>query len=152
MARFAVGAKTTVAVNSLMPIISLFPTATVVGEVREVGVFNPTTTAFDIRLVRITAGGTVGAALTEACLTNPGDVANCMAFNTHTGGTPTFVDLGYRASIGAAIGAGVIWTIGDVGGNLPATAGTLNGWGVVGAQEGASGTVQICQAYFIWDE
>ncbi len=152
MARFSVGAKTTIAVNSLMPIISLFPGGLTDGDVREIGVFNTTTTAFDIRLVRITAGGTVGAALTEACLTNPSVTADCQAFNTHTGGTPTFVDLGYRASIGAAIGAGVIWTFGDIGGNLPATSGTLNGWGVVGAQEGASGTVQICQAYIIWDE
>lgn len=148
MARFTVGAKTTVAANTLNPILTVFPTATVGGSVREVGVFNTTTTAFDVRIVRVTAGGTVGAALTEACITNPGDAANCMAFNTSTGGTPTFTDLGYRASIGAAIGAGVIWTIGDVGGILPPTAGTVNGWGIVAE----NGTAQICQAYFVWDE
>lgn len=152
MARFTAGAKSTVAVNSLMPIISVFPTALVGGAIREIGVFNTTTTAFDIRLVRITAGGTVGAGLTEACITNPGDAANMMSFTTHTGGTPTFTDLGYRASIGAAIGAGVIWTFGDIGMVMPPTAGTLNGVGVVGAQEGAQGTVQICQSYLVWDE
>lgn len=148
MARFVVGAKTTVAANTLNPILTVFPTAAVGGAVREVGVFNTTSTAFDIRLVRITAGGTVGAALTEACITNPGDTANCQGFNTSTGGTPTFVDLGYRASIGAQVGAGVIWTIGDVGGILPPTAGTLNGWGIVSE----NGTAQIAQAYFVWDE
>lgn len=148
MARFVVGARTTVAANTLNPIITLFPTATVGGAVREVGVFTTVGTIQELRLVRVTAGGTVGAALTEACITNPGDVANCMAFNTSTGGTPTFTDLGYRAVIGGAAGNGVIWTIGDIGGVLPPTAGTLNGWGIVSE----NGTAQICQAYFVWDE
>lgn len=148
MARFAAGAKTTVAANTLNPILTVFPTAAVGGMVREVGCFTTVGTAFDVRLVRITAGGTVGAALTESCITNPGDTANCQAFNTSTGGTPTFVDLGYRATIGAQAGSGVIWSMGDEGGMLPPTAGTLNGWGIVAE----NGTAQICQAYFIWDE
>lgn len=149
MARFAVGVKTTASAGTLVPIASIFPTASVGGALREIGVTNTTTTAFDIRLARITVGpGTLGAGLTEACLTNPGDVANCMAFTTSTGGTPTFVDLGYRASIGAAIGAGVIWTFGDIGMILPPTAGTLNGVCIL-PENGAS---QAAQVYFVFDE
>ncbi len=149
MARFAAGVKATASAGTLVPMASVFPTATVGGAVREIGVFNTTTTAFDIRLVRLTANlGTLGAGLTEACITNPGDTANCQAFTTSTGGTPTFTDLGYRCTIGAAAGAGIIWTFGDVGMILPPTAGTLNGVCVI-PENGAS---QIAQVYFIWDE
>lgn len=147
MGRFSAGVKTT-AQNTLNPIITVFPGGSVGGSVREIGVFNTTTTAFDIRLVRITAGGTVGTGLTEAAITNPSDTANCQAFGPSAGGTPTFTDLGYRATIGAAAGAGVIWTFGDIGGILPPTAGTLNGWGVVSE----NGTAQVSQAYVVWDE
>ena len=147
MARFCAGVKTS-AGSTLKPIISLFPSATNQAHVYEVGVFNTTTTPFDIYLARITAGGTVGAGLAETPLGNPAMVAGCMAFTTHTGGTPTFVDLGFRASIGAAIGAGVIWTFGEEGIELPATAGTTNGIGVVVE----NGTGQVAQAYIGWKE
>lgn len=149
MARFAAGVKATASAGVLIPIASLFPGGSVGGSIREIGVFNTTTTAFDIKLARITAGpGTLGAGLVEACITNPSDTAACQAFTTSTGGTPVFVDLGYRASIGAAIGAGVIWTMGDVGMFLPPTAGTLNGVCVL--PENAA--TQAAQVYLIWDE
>ncbi len=147
MATFAAGVKTS-AGTVQWPIISVFSSALNQCNVMEVGVFNTTTTAFDIRLVRFTAAGTVGAGLVEACLDNPLLVGGGMAFTTHTAGTPTLVDLGYRASVGAAIGAGVIWTFGGEGIEIPAGAGTINGVGV-GIENGAG---QASQAYIKWIE
>jgi len=54
--------------------------------------------------------------------------------------------MGYRASLGAAVGAGVIWTFGDQG--IRIEPGTANGFGIV--VENGSG--QACQIYFVWDE
>ncbi len=148
MPRFSVGAKTS-AGTVQWPIISLFSQAIVQPNIREIGVFNTTTTAFDVRLVRISSGpGTVGAGLTEAPLDNPIAVAGCMGFTTYTAGTPTLVDLGYRASIGAAIGAAVVWTFGAEGLEITAAAGTVNGIGV-GIENGAG---QAAQCYIVWDE
>jgi hypothetical protein len=48
--------------------------------------------------------------------------------------------------LGAAIGAGVIWTFGDQGIRIPT--GTANGVGVVVE----NGTGQACQVYMVWDE
>ncbi len=149
MARFSAGVKATASAGVLIPVASLFPGPSVNGMIREIGIFNTTTTAFDVKLARITAGpGTLGAGLVEACITNPNDTTACMAFTTSTGGTPVFVDLGYRASIGAAIGSNMIWTFGDVGMLLPATAGTLNGVCIL--PENAA--TQAAQVYFVWDE
>jgi hypothetical protein len=48
--------------------------------------------------------------------------------------------------LGAAIGAGVIWTFGDAGIRIPV--GAANGVGVVVE----NGTGQACQIYAVWDE
>lgn len=145
MARYSVGAKTT-AGSTVLPIISLYNGATVVAKVREVGVFNTTNTAVDIKLTTLTSQGTPGTALTEANHDSGAGAAVCTAFNTHSAGTPVGADLGYRASLGAAVGAGVIWTFGDTG--IRVAAGTANGVGVVVE----NGTGQACQAYIVWDE
>ena len=145
MARYSVGAKTT-AGSTAFPIISLYNGTAVVAKVREVGVFNTTNTAVDVKLTTLTSQGTPGTALTEAAQDSGAAAATCTAFNTHTAGTPVGVDLGYRASLGAAVGAGVIWTFGDAG--IRVAAGTANGVGVVVE----NGTGQACQAYLVWDE
>lgn len=148
MPRFAAGVKTG-AGSTILPLISLFSSTTAQPNVREIGVFNTSTTAFDIKLCRLSSGpGTVGAGLTETPIDNPLAVAGGMAFTTHTAGTVTLTDAGYRASIGAAIGAGVIWTFGAEGLVIPTAAGTVNGIGVVVE----NGTGQIAQAYVAWDE
>lgn len=148
MPRFAVGAKTS-AGTVQWPMLSLFSATTTQPVVREIGIFNTTTTAFDVRLVRISSGpGTVGAGLTETPIDNPLAVAGAMGFTTYTAGTPTLVDAGYRASIGAAIGAGVIWTFGGEGIEITAAAGTVNGI-AVGPENGAG---QASQVYIVWDE
>lgn len=148
MPRFAAGAKTS-AGTVQWPMLSLYSAATTQPVVREIGIFNTTTTAFDVKLGRIaTALGTLGAGLSEAPIDNPLAAAGAMAFTTNTGGTQTITDLGYRASIGAAIGAGVIWTFGAEGIEIAAAAGTANAVCVV-PENGAG---QAAQVYVVWDE
>lgn len=145
MARFSAGAKTS-AGSTTLPLISLYNAAAVVGKIREIGVFNTTNTAVDVKLVALTSTGTQGAALTEAPHDSGSAAASCTAVNTHSIAPTLGNDLGYRASLGAAIGAGVIWTFGDTG--IRVAAGTANGVGVIVE----NGTGQACQAYIVWDE
>lgn len=147
MARFMVGAKTTNGGTSTLPAISLYNTAAVVAKIREIGLFNTTNTATDKRLVILTAAGTPGTALTETAYDSGSGAAVATGFNSHSAGTPIGSDGGYRASLGAAIGAGVIWTYGDTG--LRTAKATSDGFGLAPA-DGATG--QVLQAYFVWDE
>ena len=148
MPRFSAGVKTT-AGSTILPIMTLWSSATNQVNVREIGVFNTTATAFDIKVVRLSSGpGTVGAGLVETPIDNPLAVAGGMAFTTQTAGTITMTDAGYRASIGAAIGAGMVWTFGAEGFEIVAAGGTVNGIGVVVE----NGTGQAAQTYFVWDE
>jgi hypothetical protein len=145
MARYSAGAKTT-AGSTALPIISIYSAAAVAPKIREIGVFNTTSTAVDLKLVRLTSAGTQGAGLTEAGHDPDAATASSTAFNTHSANPSLGNDLGYRASLGAAVGAGVIWTFGDQGIRVPV--GTANGVGVIVE----NGTGQACQAYIVWDE
>lgn len=148
MPRFSCGAKTG-AGSTTLPLISLFSSAISQPNIREIGVFNTSGTAFDVKLARISSGpGTVGAGLVETPIDNPVAVAGAMGFTTHTAGAPTLTDAGYRASIAAGIGAGVIWTFGGEGLEVLPASGTVNGVCVVVE----NGTGQAAQAYFVWDE
>jgi len=146
MARYSAGAKTAGAGSTTLPLISLYAAASVGGRLREVGAFNTTPTAVDIKLVRLTSTGTQGASLTAAKYDDTSAAASCTPKNTHTVAPTLGDDLGYRASLGAAIGSGVIWTFGDTGIHIPP--GTANGIGIIIE----NGTGQILQAYFVWDE
>jgi hypothetical protein len=129
--------------------MSIFSAASVNFRLREIGVFNTTTTALCVGLARLgTNQGTPGTGLTEFNLDNDGVTASSTAFGTHTAqGTMTLTDGGYRATLGAAAGSGVIWTFAnDVG--FKAAAGTTNGAGVIIP----TGTGQVCDIYFVWDE
>jgi len=146
MPRFSAGVKTS-AGSTTLPLISLYASASVGGKIREIGLFNTTATAVDVKLTRLTTAGTQGTGLTEAEHDPDGAGASCTAFTTHSSTPPTAGDdLGYRASLGAAIGAGVIWTFGDTGLRIPV--GTANGIGVLIE----NGTGQALQAYIAWDE
>lgn len=147
MARYSAGVRTG-AGSTTLPIISLYNVATASGILREIGVFNTTTTAVALMLARFSTTGTQGAALVESRHRRNSPPALCTAFTTHTV-APTILetDLGYRTVLGAAIGAGVIWTFGSEGlevGDL----GTGNGLGIIVA----TGTGQVCDAYIVWDE
>lgn len=148
MPRFSAGLKTTAGTTTL-PSLSLFSGALTDVKLVECGVFNTSSTAFDIKLARISSGpGTVGSALTKTPVDNPSAVSNALAFGSHTAGAVTLTDGGYRASIGGQIGSGVIWTFGNDGYEVNAVAGTTTGICVVVE----NGVGQAAQAYFVWDE
>lgn len=145
MARYSAGVLTG-AGSTTLPIISLYSGASVGPKIREIGVFNTTSTAVALNLVRLTSAGTQGASQTEAKHDPDSAAASCDCRATHTGAPTLGDDLGYRASLGAAVGSGVIWTFGDTG--LRVATGAANGIGVIVE----NGTGQACQAYIVWDE
>ena len=150
MARFSSGARTT-AGTAARPMMSIYSAAASLGTLREVGCFNTTATAVEIFLSRLSDAGTQGAGLTEARHNIKGPPALCTTFTTHTADVTLGEDLGYRAVLGAAVGSGVIWTFGDsglvIGAADTAELVTL-GIGIILE----TGTGQICQTYFVWDE
>jgi hypothetical protein len=145
MPQYSAGARSTGAGSATLFVGSLFGTASRAGYLREVGLFNTAATQVALFLQRATAVGTPGAGLTE----DPDDLdqaaAGLTAFNTHTGAPTLGNDCGYRAYLGAAIGAGAILTIGGRGKRIPA--GTANGIGIL-----PNGTGQILDFHFVWDE
>lgn len=150
MARYMAGAKTTdggtvISGGNAQPAFSLYNIASRQFKAREYGLFNTTNTAFDALLVRATSAGTQGTAIVEAKYDSESADPFATAFNSHTADAAV-VDHGYRGSLGAAIGAGIIWTFGDTG--LKVAAGTANGIG----HTVENGTGQITQAYIVWDE
>ena len=110
----------------------------------EVGVFNTTTTAFAVALVRFTAAGTPSGAATEVSADE--GITPVATVSLGNSGTATVGGPFSQASIGAAIGAGVIWTYGGSG--LHAPAGTANGFMLICP----TGTGQFFDFYFVWDE
>lgn len=145
MGRYSAGVLTA-AGSTTLPIISLYATSVSSGKIREVGLTNTTATSVALKLVRLQATGTQGAGLVEGKYDQDIATASCTAFTTHTGAPVLGDDLGYRASLGAAVGAGVIWTFGDTGLRIPLGMGS--GIGVIVE----NGTGQACQAYLVWDE
>jgi len=144
MARYSAGVRTG-AGSTTLPIISLYSSASVNPTVVEIGVFNTTTTAVALKLIKLTATGTQGTGLAEAAHEANSAAAACTAFTTHTV-TAANTDLGYFVTLGAAIGSGIVWTFGDKGISIPV--GTTQGIGIIVA----TGTGQVCDAYLVWDE
>lgn len=142
--RHSIAGRATVVGTTLRAMASLFATASVGGKLREVGVFNTTAVALAVSLVRFTNATGVGAGLTEVDY-DPANPAQLTGFAGHTAdgavGSPF-----RQASLGAAIGSGVIWTFGDSGILVPV--GTANGIGIICP----TGTGQICDYYFDWDD
>jgi hypothetical protein len=88
---------------------SVYATAAIRPQIREIGVFNTTTTAAAVGIARATATGTQGAALTEVCESDDSRTVIATGFNTHTIDATVGACI-KQASLGAAIGSGVIWT------------------------------------------
>jgi hypothetical protein len=145
MGRYTAGARTG-AGSTTLPILSLYGGAAIGGVIREVSVTNVTAVACELKLARLTSQGTPGAGLAEAPHSPYAGAAGCTAFTTHTVAPGLGVDLGARAAIGAAIGAGYVWTFGDEGLIIPV--GTANGIGIIVD----TGTGQSMQAFVIWEE
>ena len=144
MARYMGGALSAGPGSTTLPLMSLYAIASNGCAVREVGVTNTTATAVAVKLARCSTAGTQGSSITIAQY-NSNRTPQMTMFNTHTGG-PTLADAGYRAQLGAAVGAGVIWTFGDQG--IIIEPATTHGLAVVIE----NGTGQVCQIYFVWDE
>ncbi len=144
MARCSVAGRTS-AVPTTVRGPSVYSTAALKPRIREVGVFNATAAAVAVGLARASATGTQGAALTEVCEDDDAHVVIATGFNTHTadatvGGTIR------QASLGAAIGSGVIWTFGDNGFVLDNA--TTSGIVIICP----TGTGQHLDFYVLWDE
>jgi hypothetical protein len=146
MAEFSTGALTS-AGSTTLPLMSLYAAAGTRAVLREIGITNTTDTSLALKLVRLSTQGTPGTGLTEEEHDPDASPPLCTAFNTHSGTPPTLGnDLGYRAHIAAAKGAGVVWVKGSRGIIIPV--GTANGVGVIVE----NGTGQACQIYFVWEE
>lgn len=145
MARYSCGMTASIAGTSVRPNFGLLNTGSVTGVLREVGIFNTTSTACAYKLVRIT-GGTAGADQTEMRLRRTAPAASCVAKAGWTADATVDEDLGYRVQLGAAVGSGAILTFGAEGLETH-DVGTTKGIGLI-----PIGTGQICEVYFIWDE
>jgi hypothetical protein len=110
----AVVAGRTSAIPTTLRGPSLYATTGVRPTVREIGVFNTTATAVAVAIVRASATGTQGAGLTEVCLDDDSHTVVATGFNTHTADATVGSPI-RQATLGAAIGSGVIFTFGDQG-------------------------------------
>jgi hypothetical protein len=148
VARFAAAWRTAGVGSATLPMASLYAQATGALWLVEVGITNTTAIAFEVSLKRFSTLGTVGA-IVPAVGYEENDVnvtTKGIAADTHTGTAPTGVAGEIRrASIGASIGSGIIWTFGGRGLFIPS--GTANGVGLISIQ--ANG--QISDVYFSWD-
>lgn len=145
MARFTFGMRGTVVGTNLRAMMSIFAIAAGGFALREVGVFNTTTTALAIALARFTAATNVGVGQTEGEYNTDKAAVAATVFAGHTG-DGTVGQVLRQATLGAAAGAGVIWTFGDEGIQVPS--GTANGLGIIVP----TGTGQFCDLYFDWEE
>ena len=144
--RCSVAGRSTVAGTTLRAVASVFGTATKGFRLRECGVFNTTTTGVAVALVRFTNATGVGAGLTAVqwdVQHDPAPLATPFAGHTADGAVGSQIR---QASLGAAIGSGVIWTFGDVG--FAINIGTANGLGIICP----TGTGQILDFYYDWEE
>lgn len=144
MARFSAAWRTNGAGSTTLPIGGLMGVTTARPRLREVGIFNTTATALAVALRRVSAAGTSGSAITAVYESDPAQAALATPKDTWTV-TPTFVTGNLRvASLGAAVGSGVIWTFDGL--VVPNTTGD----GIVIAI--LTGTGQICDVSLVWDE
>lgn len=146
MALFNAAYRTTAAATSLLPMASIYATAGVRPQIIEIGIFNTTATAVNVALCRLTTAGT-SSAVTAIYGSDDSQTASSTPRNTHSSTGPTIsTGIIRAASLGAAIGSGVIWTFGDNALVIPAA--TTNGIGIYTP----NGTGQICDVYISWSE
>ena len=112
MARYSVAGRSTVVGTAVRAVASLYAIASHTGKVREIGVFNTTSTAVAVAVCRFTNSTGVGAGLTEVLYDELGNAPSCTGFAGHTADGTVGANIRY-ASLGAAVGSGVIWTFGD---------------------------------------
>lgn len=145
MARCAISGRSTITPTATLPGVSLYATTGVRPKVKEVHIFNTTSTPFVPALVRLTTAGTPGVGLTEVCEDDPGHAVVATGFAGHTV-APTIGGEVRRADAGAAIGTGCVWTFSDQGVHIPSTA--ADGLGIIVP----TGTGQVFDYVIVWDE
>ena len=144
MARCAVANRTS-AVPTAARGPSLYATSAVRPQIVEIGVWNTTTTACAVGIARATATGTQGAGLTEVCTSDDSATIVATGFNTHTADATVGACI-RQASLGAAIGSGVIWTFQE--GEFILANATTSGVVIVCP----TGTGQHLDFYIVWRE
>jgi hypothetical protein len=146
VARQSAGYRTTGAGSATLPMASLYASSTGGLWLVEVGVTNTTVTAFEVSLKRVTTAGTQGTAQTVVYEENDGNfTAKGDPRDTHTVAPTLVAGEIRRASVGASIGSGVIFTFGGRGLFIPS--GTGNGVALMPM----TGTGQISDVYWSWD-
>jgi hypothetical protein len=110
----------------------------------EVQAFNTTATAVAISLGIATSTGTQGTGLTEVNEDDQNHTILGTGFQTHT--SDATLTNTRHATLGAAIGSGIIWTFGGRGLMIPE--GTANGVAITCH----TGTGQHLDFGFVWDE
>lgn len=137
--------RMTTAPTTTLPGASLYAIANRPLRLFEIGIFNTTVTACSLTVCRLTTAGTHSTTVTASAF-EPGKTVDGVASQAHTS-TPPSLGANIRVvPIGAAIGAGAIFTWDAEG--IDIDAGTANGIGIIST----TGTAQICDVYFDWDE
>jgi len=145
MARFAAGWRTG-AGSTTLPIASLYAPANNQLVIYEIGVFNTTATAVAVAVQRLSTTGTQGAGQTEIGIDDTIATAVGTAFTTHSVAPTITAGFIRAATLGAAVGSGVIFTFSERGLRIPQ--GTTNGIGITIP----TGTGQIVDCYWEWSE
>ena len=147
MARTALGYRTTGVGSATLPSTSIYSLGTGDLWLVEVGITNTTVTAYEVSLARLTTAGTQGASAGTVTYEEGASnlTAKWAAVQAHTV-APTLGPEVRRASIGASIGSGVIFTFGGRGLLIPS--GTANGLGLITI----SGTGQLADVYWSVDQ
>jgi hypothetical protein len=145
VARYVVGARASGAGSSTLPLGSIYAAAAVNPRVVEIGITNTTTTAVAVAVCRMSTTGTRGSALTVQNTDGSSNAGSVTAYQTHSV-APTLVDMGYRTTLGAAIGSAFVWTFGGIG--MTCASGTGNGIGLYIP----TGTGQVLDWYMVFDE
>lgn len=144
MARFGAGVLSAT-VTATRPAMGLMNGASNTFILREAGITNTTSTNSPFHLALLTAAGTIVSTPAQTPHRYLGPTSTCDAV-TWSADPTVGATLGYRHMLGAAIGAGVIWTFGGDG--IQTNVGIANGVSL--ALE--SGTGVAVEAYMIWDE
>jgi len=145
MSSYAIAGLATVVGTAARAGASLFAPASSNGRIREITICNTTSTAFAAALARFTNATGVGAGLTEAEDDEDAPPPLCTGFAGHTA-DGAVGQVFESVDIGAAIGAGYIWTYGGPG--LVIQPGTANGIGIICP----NGTGQIFKYKIRWEE
>lgn len=147
MARYIASGRSAGAGSATLPVTSIYSATTVNARVKELHVWNTTTSAISsLAIARLTTAGTRGATITGQAVDASGIAPSVTAYNTHTV-APTLAFFGYQFTLPGVIGAGVILTFGgDLGVTTPVA--TTNGLGLYVP----TGTGAVVDFTWVWDE